>query len=78
MAELDERPDVRDTRDYPCHGCGRESTDHVRARFSTPLGTHTIRVCGSPECARAGTERLQAQFPGERVRVLEVNNPPER
>jgi NADH:ubiquinone oxidoreductase subunit E len=76
MPEL-EMPHVADARDYECWGCGREATDHVRARFTTPLGQTTIRVCGDKACAAAGAERLRGQFTqkGDVVRVLEVTRP---
>jgi hypothetical protein len=65
---------MADHRDYPCWGCGREANDHTRARFSTPLGTTTIRVCATKECAAAGTEALRAKFePGDTLRCLEVH-----
>jgi hypothetical protein len=73
MADELELPNRPDHRDHACLGCGAESTEHAKARFSTPLGTTTIRCCPTKECAAAAAETLRGQFrPGDTVRCLEV------
>lgn len=69
---VDELPNRADHRDYECWGCGAESREHTKARFSTPLGTTTIRCCPNKDCAAAAAERLQSEFPGDTIRCLEV------
>lgn len=65
-----------DRRDYPCRGCGREATGHVRVWISGPLGLSCIRCCDDAGCIKAAGDAIREEYAGETVRAVDLVRPP--